>query len=151
MHSCSQGLLLPVCIDAWGSSGPSAKPYTLSFWTSLGSPGPPFQDCQGPSEWHPFLPSCQPHHSACVSSANLLRVHSIPSLMSLIEMLKSTGPKTDPWGSDHLLSSSYVLISFTEMLDQIWITFFQRRVVECCILMYMFHEIKCGTEKKFSE
>ncbi len=34
-----------------------------------------------------------------VSSANLLRVYSIPSSMSLIKMLKSTSPKTDPWGT----------------------------------------------------
>jgi len=34
-----------------------------------------------------------------VSSANLLRMHSIPSPMSLIKMLKSTGPKTVPWGT----------------------------------------------------
>ena len=34
-----------------------------------------------------------------VSSANLLRVHSMPLSMSLIRMLKSTGPRTDPWGT----------------------------------------------------
>jgi len=33
-----------------------------------------------------------------VSSANLLRVHSFPSSVSLIKMVKSTGPKTAPWG-----------------------------------------------------
>ena len=32
-----------------------------------------------------------------LSSANLLTVHSIPSSISLIKMLKSTGPKTDTW------------------------------------------------------
>ena len=34
-----------------------------------------------------------------LSSANVLRVHSILSPMSLIKMLKSTGPKTVPWGT----------------------------------------------------
>ena len=52
-----------------------------------------------------------------VSSANLLRVHSIPSSMPLIKMLKSTGPKTVPWeapvsrqfseGCHSLLASSW--------------------------------------------
>jgi len=34
-----------------------------------------------------------------VPSANMLRLHSTPSSMSLIKMLKSIGPKTDPWGT----------------------------------------------------
>jgi len=34
-----------------------------------------------------------------VSSANLLREHSIPSFRSLIKMLNKTGPKTEPWGN----------------------------------------------------
>jgi len=37
--------------------------------------------------------------SFLLSSVNLLRVHSIPSSMLLMKMLKSTGPKTDPWGT----------------------------------------------------
>jgi len=34
-----------------------------------------------------------------VSSANLLRVHSMPSSRSSIKILKRTGPSTDPWGT----------------------------------------------------
>ena len=34
-----------------------------------------------------------------VSSTNLLRVHLMPSSVSLMKMLKSTSPKTDPWGT----------------------------------------------------
>ena len=33
-----------------------------------------------------------------VSSANLLKVHSTPVPRSFMKTLKSTGPKTDPWG-----------------------------------------------------
>ena len=36
--------------------------------------------------------------ASLVSSANLLRVHSIPSSRSSIKILKRTGPSTDPWG-----------------------------------------------------
>ncbi|KAK4824318.1 LOW QUALITY PROTEIN: hypothetical protein QYF61_013593 [Mycteria americana] len=41
--------------------------------------------------------STLPHN--LVSSANLLRVHSIPSSRSLIKMLNRTGPNTEPWGT----------------------------------------------------
>ncbi|KAK4831737.1 LOW QUALITY PROTEIN: hypothetical protein QYF61_018867 [Mycteria americana] len=34
-----------------------------------------------------------------VSSANLLNVHLIPASTSFIKTLKSTGPKTEPWGT----------------------------------------------------
>jgi len=34
-----------------------------------------------------------------VSSANLLRMDSLPSLRSLMKMLNKTGPSTDPWGT----------------------------------------------------
>ncbi|KAK4807043.1 hypothetical protein QYF61_018384 [Mycteria americana] len=47
-----------------------------------------------------FLPSSRstlPHN--LVSSANLLRVHSIPSSRSLIKILNRTGPNTEPWGT----------------------------------------------------
>ena len=32
-----------------------------------------------------------------VSSANLLRMHSVPSSRSLIKIINKTGPKTEPW------------------------------------------------------
>ncbi|KAK4810817.1 hypothetical protein QYF61_008789 [Mycteria americana] len=47
-----------------------------------------------------FLPSSRstlPHN--LVSSANLLRVHSIPLSRSLIKILNRTGPNTEPWGT----------------------------------------------------
>jgi len=34
-----------------------------------------------------------------VSSANLLRVHSVPSSSSLMKKLNKIGPSTDPWGT----------------------------------------------------
>ena len=42
-----------------------------------------------------------------VPSENVLRVHSISLSMSLIKVLKSTGPKTDPWGT-LLVTSLYL-------------------------------------------
>jgi len=36
--------------------------------------------------------------SSFMSSADLLRVHSIPSSRSLMKKLNKTGPSTDPWG-----------------------------------------------------
>ena len=45
----------------------------------------------------PFSELTTPH--SFVSSANLLRMHSIPLLMSLLKMLKSTGPSTDTGGT----------------------------------------------------
>ena len=42
-----------------------------------------------------------------VLSANLLRVHSIPSSRSLIKMLKRSGPSIEPWGT--LLVTGHLL------------------------------------------
>ena len=38
-----------------------------------------------------------PH--SLVSSVNLLRMHSTPLSMSLLKILKSISPSTDPWGT----------------------------------------------------
>ncbi|KAK4814241.1 LOW QUALITY PROTEIN: hypothetical protein QYF61_012737 [Mycteria americana] len=46
---------------------------------------------------HPSGVSTAPH--SLVSSANLLRVHSISLSMSLMKILNSTGPSTDPCGT----------------------------------------------------
>lgn len=56
-----------------------------------------------------------------VSSENLLRVHLLPQSMSLIKMVKSTGPKTDPCGmllitgllldTESLTSSEFLLVT----------------------------------------
>ena len=52
------------------------------------------------SLWMASLPSnVQTTPLSLESSANLLRVHSSPSPMSLMKMVKSTGPRTDPWGT----------------------------------------------------
>ena len=57
------------------------------------------------SLWMASLPSnVQTTPLSLESSANLLRVHSSPPSMSLIKMSKSTGPKTDPWGTPHVTS-----------------------------------------------
>ena len=66
-----------------------------------------------------------------VSSANLLRVHSIQLLMSLIKMLKSTHPKTDPWGTP-LITSFHLDIEplITTLCLQPFNQFFIHRVVD---------------------
>ena len=47
-----------------------------------------------------FLPSSRSTlSSSLVPSANLLRMHSIPSSKSSIKILKRMGPNTDPWGT----------------------------------------------------
>jgi len=50
--------------------------------------------------WMASLPSAVINHTTQLSViTNLLRVHSIPSPMSLIKTLKRTGPRMDPWGT----------------------------------------------------
>ncbi|KAK4825193.1 hypothetical protein QYF61_025121 [Mycteria americana] len=64
-----------------------------------------------------FLPSSRstlPHN--LVSSANLLRVHSIPSSRSLIKLLNRTGPKTEPCGTPLVTGRQLDLIPFTTTL-----------------------------------
>jgi len=78
---------------------PSAKPCTLLCWTSLCSQGPAFQVYKCPSGFHPFLLLYELHLFSLVSSANLLRVHTIPSPISLTKLLKNTSPETDHWGT----------------------------------------------------
>jgi len=52
-----------------------------------------------------------------VSSANLLRVHSVPSSRSLMKMLNRTGPSTDPWGTP-LVSS--LKLDFMSQITTLW-------------------------------
>ncbi|KAK4813337.1 hypothetical protein QYF61_026500 [Mycteria americana] len=64
-----------------------------------------------------FLPSSRstlPHN--LVSSANLLRVHSIPSSWSLIRILNRTGPNTEPWGTSLVTGYQLDLTPFTTTL-----------------------------------
>ena len=54
----------------------------------------------------PWFPSfcCINHTTPLGVISKLLRVHSVPSSMSLIKMLKSTNPKRDPWGTSLAIS-----------------------------------------------
>ncbi|KAK4828313.1 hypothetical protein QYF61_025325 [Mycteria americana] len=64
-----------------------------------------------------FLPSSRstlPHN--LVSSANLLRVHLIPSPRSLIKILNRTGPDTEPWGTPLVTGCQLDLTPFTTTL-----------------------------------
>ncbi|KAK4827727.1 LOW QUALITY PROTEIN: hypothetical protein QYF61_021155 [Mycteria americana] len=60
-------------------------------------PSPSIQPVQIPLAFLPSSRSTLPHD--LVSSANLLRVNSIPSSRSLIKMLNRTGPNAEPWGT----------------------------------------------------
>jgi len=89
----------------WPSSGPSSglapsTPYTfyaegplITFlWAHFWS--------LSRSLWMAYLPSFKSTAPfSLVSSANLLRLHSIPTSMSLIKILKSTCPKNRPMGN----------------------------------------------------
>ncbi|KAK4826053.1 hypothetical protein QYF61_004168 [Mycteria americana] len=58
--------------------------------------------------------STLPHN--LVSSANLLRVHSIPSSRSLIKILNRTGPNSEPWGTALVTGRQLDLTPFTTTL-----------------------------------
>ncbi|KAK4828634.1 hypothetical protein QYF61_000282 [Mycteria americana] len=64
-----------------------------------------------------FLPSSRstlPHN--LVSSANLLRVHSIPLSRSLIKVVNRTSPNTEPWGTPLVTGRQLDLNPFTTTL-----------------------------------
>lgn len=84
------------CLD------PGAGPCTWTCWSSWVSHGPTFQICSGPPESHPSVVSTAP--LGFMSCANLSRMHSIPLSVSVMEMLKSTRLKTDPWGTPLITS-----------------------------------------------
>jgi len=50
-----------------------------------------------------------------MSSANLLRMHSIPSSRSLTKILNRTGHRTEPWGTPFVPSCQLDLTPFTTM------------------------------------
>ena len=57
-----------------------------------------------------FLPSIvSTAPLSLVSSGNLLRVHLIPLSMSLINILNSTGPRTNPWGTPPITFGALIL------------------------------------------
>ncbi|KAK4825953.1 LOW QUALITY PROTEIN: hypothetical protein QYF61_003471 [Mycteria americana] len=80
------------------------EPHTIGL-------GPWIQPVQVPLQSLPALKSTLPPN--LVSSANLLRVHSIPSSRSLIKILNRTGPSTEPWGTLLVTSWQVDLTPFT--------------------------------------
>ncbi|KAK4828887.1 hypothetical protein QYF61_001445 [Mycteria americana] len=86
------------------------EPHTIGL-------GPSIQPVQIPLEGKAFLPSSRstllPN---LVLSANLLRVHSIPSSRSLIKMLNRTGPNTEPRGTPLVTDRQLGLTPFTTTL-----------------------------------
>ncbi|KAK4823665.1 LOW QUALITY PROTEIN: hypothetical protein QYF61_005017 [Mycteria americana] len=76
--------------------------------------GPSIQPIQIPLAFLPSSRSTLPHN--LVSSANLLRVHSIASSRSLIKILNRTGPSTEPWGTPLVTSCQVDLTPFTTTL-----------------------------------
>ena len=58
-----------------------------------------------------------------VSSANLLRVHSMPSTRPSVMILNRTGPDSDPWGKPLVTCHQLALTPFTTTL---WASFSRR-------------------------
>ncbi|KAK4813748.1 LOW QUALITY PROTEIN: hypothetical protein QYF61_023684 [Mycteria americana] len=79
-----------VVTQVWDPALGLVKPHTINL-------SPSIQPVQIPLSFLPSSRSTLP--PKLVSSANLLRVHSIPSSRSLIKILNKTGPKTEPWGT----------------------------------------------------
>ena len=91
-QGCSR-VLLPVCIHTWDCLDPNATHWYC--WMSLGSCGPSLSSLFR-SLWMASLASViSTTPLSLVSSTNLLRVHLIPSFVSLIKILKSAGSKID--------------------------------------------------------
>jgi len=82
----------------WGYHDPDARPCTWICWTSWSSPGLTAQACLILSGWYAISSGMLTAEHSLVSFTNLLRVHLIPLLMSLIKTLKSISPSIDPWG-----------------------------------------------------
>ena len=95
-QGCAPSFHPPACTDSRGCHHPGARPctwiclnlmkFSWTYYLSLSR-----------SLWmatHPTGVSTTPH--TLVPSNNLLKVHLIPLSVSLMRMLKSTGPHTDP-------------------------------------------------------
>jgi len=105
------------------SSGPQDHPSSLQGWPQrvcIHSLGLPQSECSSTLRlallnlirfmWAQFSSQSRSLRMAClpsvvsavpltlVSSANLLRVHSISLCLQYLEVLKRTGPETGPWG-----------------------------------------------------
>jgi len=85
----------------------------------------------------PLGMSIAPH--CLVSLANLLSVHSIPLLMSLMKMWRSTYSSTHPWESP-LLLISVELLSFSIIPENIY-DFFSAFCSSYCRVRKGFHVI----------
>ncbi|KAK4817624.1 LOW QUALITY PROTEIN: hypothetical protein QYF61_021527, partial [Mycteria americana] len=83
------------------------EPHTIDL-------SPWIQPVQVPLAFLPSSRSTLPHN--LVSSANLLRVHSIPLSRSLIKILNRTGPSTEPWGTPLVTGRQLDLTPFTTTL-----------------------------------
>ena len=94
-QGCSRTTLCPACNSVWVCPNPRAGPCAWPCWTSCSSRRPPLSSLSR-SLWMASLPSsvsATPH--SLVSSANLLRVHSVPLSVSPTKTLNSASPNTD--------------------------------------------------------
>jgi len=125
----SQAILCPTCICAWDCPSPGAGPFTCPCWASWGWHGPSSQACPGPSGWHPFPSGMSIAPLSLVSSANLLKVHSIPLSVSSSKMLNNTSLSNNPWGmplitghhldSKPLTTTHWVWLSIQFLIQQV--------------------------------
>jgi len=111
---CSQSLRSPAYISCGSCLNLGARTCTWMCWISWDSLGPTAQACLGLSEWHPSGVLTSSH--SLVSSANLLRVHLSQMSMSLMNMLKSIGPSTDPLGTWPITDLHLDTVSLTTTL-----------------------------------
>ena len=104
--------------NARGYWGQNAGPRTWSCWTST-TVHRSIALCSNLSRslWRAFLPLNRLTLLAnLVSSANLLRVHSIPSSRSSIKILNKMGSSTNPWGTPLVTGNQLDLTPFTSTL-----------------------------------
>jgi len=114
VHGYSQFILHPARIHVWDCPnpipGPCAWPYSHhEVWAHL----------LGLSRFlrmASLLSSMSALSPSLVSSANLLRLHSIPSSRSLIKMLNRSGPSSEPWGTPLMTGRQLDLTPLTTTL-----------------------------------
>jgi len=65
-----------------------------------------------------------------VSSANLLRVHSVPPSRSLVKWLNGTGPSIDPWGTPLVTG---LLLDFVLLITIVWAQSLSQFSIHLCV------------------
>ena len=102
----------PVWVGAWGSSSPGAG-LGITLCSALEIPVDPLQQ---PLKI-PLNGSAAIWFINHASSANLPRIHSVPSSWSLMKMSKSTGPSINPWSPELVMRLQLDFVPMTPTLQ----------------------------------